>query len=119
MILSSTLYNKNKNQMFTTIHTILNKILDVASVPTTNDTIEFAIMRSICSHIDIKLCFRNLSYFHSLNDSLSILSTYHSLIFDCDLISYIIILKLCTHRTSVTHEYATVKIQKIATYSEL
>ena len=98
---------------------MLSKILVVASVSTTKETMEFAIIRKICNHMDMKLCFRKLSYFHSLNDSVSILSTYPSLILDCDLMSYIIILKLCIHRARVTQEYATVRIQKIYTYSGL
>ena len=76
MILSNTLYNKNKNQIFTITHTILKNILDVASVSAKNDAIEFNIISMACNHADMNVCFKNISYFPSLKSSSSIVSIY-------------------------------------------
>ena len=47
-----------------------------------NDIIEFAIIRTTCNHIEMKLCFKKLSYLPSLNESVSIVSIYPSLLLD-------------------------------------
>ena len=41
MILSRTLYRRNKNHIFTITHTIFSSIFDVLPVSATKDTIEF------------------------------------------------------------------------------
>ena len=89
-----TLYSKNRKNIFTMIHTIFNRISEVASTSATKDTIELAIIRITCNHVDMKLCFRKLSYLPSWNEPSSIVSIYQSLLLDCILMSYIIILIL-------------------------
>ena len=66
MILSNTLYKRNRNQIFTITHTILNTISAVTSISAKNDAKELAIIIITCNHIEMKLCFRKLSYLQSL-----------------------------------------------------
>ena len=117
MILSNTLYNKNKNQIFTITHTMFNAILDaVVLVSIANEAITFSIISTTCNSIEIRVCLKNFSYLQSSRSFASITSIYHFLFTIWRLISCNIIIILCTHQTQVTSEYATTKNRNIRSY---